>query len=279
MLSQTVKGQNKKDTTKQTTTVKDTIWKYKGNSEINFSQGYLNNWAAGGDDYLSTLLLSKYTLSYNKNKLSWENILSYKLGGTQQGKIDMRKTDDLFEFNSKLGCKLSNNNFYFSNIINFKTQILKGFDYANGNDSIAIATGLEYKPNKQLTALMSIISGKATFISDTSKYNPTLYGVDSSQNHKLEMGAYLRVIYQNVILKNISYNTSLILFSNYFNNPQNIDIDWQLTVKLKVTKYINTMIFGHLVYDDDVLITQLNGLKKKAIQFKETIGIGISYSF
>ena len=271
-------GQN--DTTQAQASKKDTVWTFEGQSSLNFTQGYLENWSQGGENFISSLFLNDYTISYDKKRASWENNFNYKLGGTQQGDQDMRKTEDIFEFNSKFGYDISNRNIYFSNIINFKTQLFKGFDYASGNDSVAIsrflnpghlvvASGFEYKAEKMLSALASPLSGKLTFMTDTANYDPEAFGIESDKNFRAEMGAYIRIKFKKELFENIKINTSLELFNNYFNHPENIDIDLQTTLTFSVNQYIKTVLFTHFVYDQNV---------SPYWQVKETLGIGVAYT-
>jgi len=76
-------------------------------------------------------------------------------------------------------------------------------------------------------------------------------------------------------LKNVSFTTKIDLFSNYLKDPQNIDVNWENILALKVNKYISINVNTQLVYDADVKIN--NG--KAKVQFKEILGVGISYNF
>ena len=86
-------------------------------------------------------------------------------------------------------------------------------------------------------------------------------------------------------MENITFQTKLDLFSNYLKNPQNIDVNWENLVDLKVNRLISVSIFTHLVYDDDIDLivdNQATGEpenKGPKVQFKETLGIGLSYKF
>ncbi|MDA3868124.1 MAG: DUF3078 domain-containing protein [Salinivirgaceae bacterium] len=269
--------------------LKDTVWRFEGQSSFNFTQGFLENWTQGGENFLSGIILNDYTLSYDKEKSSWENNMSYKLGATQQGEERLRKNEDLFDFSSKYGYDLSNKNIFFTNIISFKTQMFKGFDYANDNDSIAIsrflnpghiviATGFEYKYKKILSAMASPLSGKVTLMTDTAHYDPVAFGIDEGENFRAEMGAYVKIKFKKEVVKNVNLSTTLELFNNYFSNPENIDIDWQTTITFNVNKYIKTTIFAHVIYDDDVPIPLTGGRTTRNFQIKETLGIGLAYS-
>jgi len=82
-------------------------------------------------------------------------------------------------------------------------------------------------------------------------------------------------------MENIQFNTKLELFSNYLNNPQNIDINWEVVIALKVNKYISAMLSTQLLYDNDVFIPKNDGTLNggAGTQFKESFGIGFSYNF
>jgi hypothetical protein len=77
----------------------------------------------------------------------------------------------------------------------------------------------------------------------------------------------------------------LDLFSNYQNNPQNIDVSWETIIGLKVNRFITTTITTHLIYDDDIDIGVdrnddgvIDGSGPRT-QFKEVIGVGLNVKF
>ncbi len=80
-------------------------------------------------------------------------------------------------------------------------------------------------------------------------------------------------------MENITLTTKLSLFSNYANNPQNIDVNWETLLELKVNKFISATISTHLLYDDDVSITDSKGKVGPRTQFKEVIGVGFAYKW
>jgi len=86
------------------------------------------------------------------------------------------------------------------------------------------------------------------------------------------------------LFKNTSFATRLDLFSNYLNNPQNIDINWETFLVLKVNEFLSATVNTLLIYDDDVLIKVDEGnegepIMGKRVQFKEVIGVGLTYKF
>jgi hypothetical protein len=58
--------------------------------------------------------------------------------------------------------------------------------------------------------------------------------------------------YKQEILKNITLENRLSLYSDYINKFGNIDIDYDLTLELVVNEYVKTNIGLHIIYDDDI---------------------------
>jgi uncharacterized protein YutD len=66
-----------------------------------------------------------------------------------------------------------------------------------------------------------------------------------------ELGFLLTGFYKQEILKNITLENRLSLYSDYINKFGNIDIDYDLTLELVVNEYVKTNI-GLIIYDDDI---------------------------
>jgi len=158
---------------------------------------------------------------------------------------------------------------------------------------------MDYKPNDKLTAFIAPITSKNTLVNNTLLANAGAFGVepavfDASGNiisegkkSRSEVGGYLRMVYQQTYFndKSVSVMSKLDLFSNYKNNPQNIDVSWETIIGLKVNKFITTTITTHLLYDDDIAIAvdrNNDGTIDDAgprTQFKEVIGVGLNVKF
>lgn len=111
------------------------------------------------------------------------------------------------------------------------------------------------------------------------------FGVDMGSTMRSEIGGYLRVQFKSDIAKNINYTTRLDLFSNYMNNPGNIDVNWENILTMKVNEFISANFMTHLIYDDDIKvavdrdgdgITEGTGTR---LQFKQLFGAGFNYKF
>ncbi|MDA3781399.1 MAG: DUF481 domain-containing protein, partial [Bacteroidales bacterium] len=135
--------------------------------------------------------------------------------------------------------------------------------------------------------LISPLTSKFTIVRDTTKYNQTKYGLPEDKKIRTEIGAYIKARYEVKIMDNINLENKVNFFTNYSNNPQNIDVDWELSLGMKVNEFVSVSINTHFIFDDDVNIpvfdmvnnqrTQI-GVTKNA-QFKEILGVGFLYKF
>ncbi len=253
-------------------------WKKGGLVSLTFSQTSLKNWAAGGDDAISSNLLLNLFANYKKDNTNWENTLNMEYGIMKQNGQGLRKSIDKLEFSSKYGYKAAAK-WYYSALLDFKSQLAKGYNYTDDTKTkvsnilapayIILALGMDYKPNDNFFAYMSPITGKLTVVNDKSFSEKGMFGVDPGDKTKFEFGASAKLSYKKEIMKNVSLQTVLSLFSAY-ETFGNIDINWDVILNLKVNDYINATVNTSLVYNDDVLTR---------VQFKEVIGIGFAYKF
>lgn len=262
-------------------------WKCGGFINLGFTQISLTNWAAGGQSSVAVNgLISGF--AHRTFKLGiWENFLDLGYGIIRQGEIGRwLKTDDRIDFASKYGQKISKN-YYFTSLTNFKTQFYDGYDPKNLDQKISsfmapaywiTAIGLEYKPNKNISVFVSPLTSKNTFVLAEEFYSVGAFGVDSGKKFRSEIGGYIRFNFDRDVAENINLKTRLDLFSNYINNPQNIDVNWEVLLLMKVNKFITTTVATNLIYDDDVVIKTAKGDGPRT-QFKQMLSVGFAYKF
>lgn len=271
------------------------IWEFEGSADIKFNQGYVSeSWAEGGESSISTLSILKYSADYSYGKIrNLDTDVEYRLGYLKAGDSEMQKNDDKFELNVKYG-KQAFNNWYYSGLLNFKTQFFEGKEYVNDSTVnvvseflspayVVFSLGLDYKPSNKLTVLISPLTSKFTIVADTVSYDQTRFGLDTDEMIRKELGAYVKIISKLKFSNNIKLENKLNFFTNYSKNPQNVDVDWELNLGVQLTDYIKMSVNTHFIYDDDVDIPVFEdgvqvGVTKKA-QFKELFGIGFTYSF
>jgi hypothetical protein len=240
--------------------------------------------------------------------VKWENSLNIAYGLIKQGNNDFEKSDDKLNIVTKVGYQITTNNtkWFFSALLDFKTQFAKGFDPEDNvtliSDFMApgylvLGTGLDYYPSEYLSFSYIPITGKFTFVNvqelaDRGDYgvDPAVYDTDGvtiltpGKNSRAEWGSFFRAKY----LKG-NFESRLELFTNYFENFGDIDVNWQNGLVVQLTKVLSTNFFTQLIYDKDIKIgaddngdgqiLKADGEFKSRVQFKSVIGVGLTYQF
>jgi hypothetical protein len=268
------------------TTVK--TWKKGGIYGINISQGSLNNWAAGGDDFsLSVNSILSLFAFYKKDKHSWDNTLDFNIGYVRTTSLGSRKNDDRIDLLSKYGYAL-NSKLNVAGLVNFRSQLFKGYNYKDNVRTfssaflspayILVSPGLDFKPNADFSLFVSPATVRWVIVKDDTLSAKGLYGVDPGKHSVTEIGAFLSANYLKEFNNVLSYKGRLDLFSNYRNNPGNIDLYFTNILNIKFTRVLSATWSVDMIYDDDV---RLFGPTKQGarLQLKSLIGIGLLLKF
>jgi Protein of unknown function (DUF3078) len=278
--------------------LKTQYWKYRTEASFILNQAALTNWVKGGENSISTAVdVTTYADFNNKEaKLSSSNFARMKLGFLRTGDNGIRKNLDLLETSSKLNHKAFGK-FDFSGIMLFKTQVATGFTYATVNEIeestlvskmfnptiLTIGFGLDYKPNKNTSINFAPLSYKGTFVPDTANIDQTKYGILADKKSKNEPGVSLMISNKFSPIKNLTLTNRVQLFTNYINNPQNIDVDWELIAVASLNWFTDVRFNAHLIFDDDTKTPKLNSDNSVSntarIQFKEMLGFSFIFKF
>ncbi len=292
----------------------DTAWKKGGLVGFNTSQTFLNNWAAGGQSSLSGTAYLNLFRNYAEGAWAWDNNLQLSYGllnnGIQEG--NTVKIDDKIFFSSVAGKQASENWYYTANV-SFLSQFAPGFTVQDGaatNDKISDlfapaflegGLGMTYKPNDNFSLTIAPLATKNTIVNSNNANLRPNYGLELDQGIRSEFGGSLRANYKRALSENAEWQSNLILFTNYLNNPGNVDTNWENLLALKIAKYFNVNFIVQLIYDHDIQIQKavnnangdqilfedpdnagtFLGLTRgvSTLQLREVFGIGFSYKF
>jgi hypothetical protein len=264
----------------------DTIpktWRTGGALGLTLSQGSLSNWAAGGDEFsLSLNAIVNYFAFYKKGKHSWDNNIDFLLGYVRTTSLGSRKNDDRFDILSKYGYALGPK-LNLSGLFNFRTQFFKGYTYSGDTRTfsseflspayILVSPGLDYKPTANLSIFVSPATARWVIVRDDSLSAVGLYGVEPGKKSRTEVGAFLSASYIANLGKAVSYKGRLDLFSNYRDEPKNIDLFMTNLFAVKLSRYLSATWSLDLIYDDDVALFGKNK-NAPALQVKSLVGVG-----
>ncbi|OQX75192.1 MAG: hypothetical protein B6D64_12125 [Bacteroidetes bacterium 4484_276] len=280
----------------------DTAWKTGADFSLMFSQTSFTNWAQGGENNLTINGFADFYARYEKGKVKWENMLSLAYGQTKTGKQDFRKNEDKIDLLSAYGIKASDKWYYTANF-NFKSQFAEGFDYHDDDTLkpqkisnflapayISLGLGMEYRPKDYFSIYMSPATARWIIVNDQDLADAGAFGVEKAyiddngtfihgETSKFELGAYLRFMFVKDIVKNVNLSTKLELFSDYLNNPQNIDVNWDTKINMTINSWLMASFGLQMVYDDDTPITDKDGNTGPRTQIKQLLSVGLNYKF
>ncbi|RYY87793.1 MAG: DUF3078 domain-containing protein [Chitinophagaceae bacterium] len=259
-----------------------------GIANLNLSQGTLNNWAAGGDEFslAVTSTLSLYSF-YKSPRHAWDNTLDFAFGYVRTSSLGSRKNDDRIDYLSKFGFVL-NPKLNLAALFNFRSQLLRGYNYSGDERTLSSAflspayvltsVGLDYKPTKHLSIFVSPATLRWVIVKDDSLSAKGLYGVEPGRHSNREVGAFATINYWKDLTTNLNYKGRLDLYSNYRNNPQNVDVFFTNQLSVKLWKVLAATWNVDLIYDDDARVF---GPEKNrpALQLKSLVGLGLQVKF
>ena len=263
-------------------------WRKGGQFSLNISQGSLNNWAAGGDEFSLSVnsILNAYAF-YKKGHHSWDNTLDLNMGYIRTTSLGSRKNDDRIDLLSKYGHAITSH-LSASALLNVRTQFLNGFTYSDTGKLFSsaflspayllLSAGVDYKPTQNLSIFVSPITSRTVIVRNDSLSDRGLYGVIPGHHSRAELGAFLSVNYLKDFNKVVGYKGRLDLFSNYKNNPEKIDVFMTNVLSVKLYKILSATWNVDLIYDDDIRIFGEDG-KSPALQLKSLVGLGILVKF
>lgn len=277
--------------------VPQSFWTKTHEFGLNINEVAFVNWNAGGDNSVSALANARFERNYKFRYLNWDNELRLRYGINAQEGRALRKTDDQIRLTSTFGFRKDTiTNWYYSVKMNFNTQFSNGFQYPNRTNPISrfmapgylfLGAGTSYIITEdKFNLYISPVTMKATFVLDETLSNQGAFGVEEGKSVFMELGFLVTHTWEKEVIKNVLMNHRISLYTDYLRSFGNVDFDWEVNFNLKVNQYINANIGTHLIYDDDIRFDEViaedgtvTDPGEPRIQFKQLLGIGMTYSF
>ncbi len=284
-----------------TAAVKASPWKFTGDAALTFNQVALYHWVPGGVNSISGQATVFLRLLYKQDKQLWDNTLDLGYGLTKQSDDPLIKNLDRIIFNSQYGYQVTKS-LYISALFSMQSQFAPG--YKDNKNTIKIsdafspyylslALGLDYRPDGHFSLFFSPLTGKMTYVRSRLLADQGAFGVKAATYDKTtkamltpgehvrwELGANLKAEYINRFFKDqLGVKSSLLLFSNYLEKPQNVDVTFDLLLDYKLLSFLTATAQLTLVYDDDQKITNDDGRQVASLQIRQMFGLGLAYHF
>lgn len=273
-----------------TAEVVDTTWTDTLKVGIIFNQSAFNaEWMGGGTSSIAGDVNMVYNLNYNTDKWIWDSRFAAIYGLTKLEESEfLRKTSDRLEIHSTVARAITNSNWNFSFFTNFRTQFTKGYQYAENQLGEEIRTeytrffspaylqagpGLLWKKNDNLKINFAPATARLIFVNDKFTTIPgyedgAYFGLDEGSTTRFEFGASVAAYAQFELMKNVNMEHILSLYSNYLEDPQNVDIDYTLNMVMNINKYLSTSLVFQAIYDDNAV---------GAFQIREVFGLAVTF--
>lgn len=267
-------------------------WTNDGNISLLFNQSAFNaEWTGGGTSNIAANLLFDYNFNYLKDDFTWDNKILVDYGLTKQnGDEFARKTSDRLEFNSIAGKQIKETNWFYSFFTNFRTQATKGYKYSEDAETgeilrtetthflspgyLQFGPGILWKKNEDLYVNFAPSTARFVFVDSDFTTTPgyvdgDYFGVDEGKSSRFELGASISGYAKFEIVKNVQMENLLNLYSNYLEDPQNVDIDYTMNMKMKINEFLTTNLIFQAIYDDNAVT---------GFQVREVFGLGFNYA-
>ena len=282
------------------------LWTTEGYFSFNVGQGGSRNWAAGSEKFtLQTAAYFNFQATRKWRKNIWENTLDLSYALTNSSSTGFRKTDDKIDFVSMFRHKISkkSNVLGFGAWFNTRTQFHDGYDYTESPKKrisgimapgyLTLGPGFDIRANKASLFVSPLAPRLILFTNQPYSFNyqggvkpdgsqeiplSWHYNVDPVRKVRFELGALVSLKYKCEVAKNITYSTRADFFSNYVDDPQNIDVFWTNVLHMKVNNWLIVNYNFDLIYDDDVKLFGVDH-NKAATQMRSQLGVGFAARF
>lgn len=267
-------------------------WTKGGTFQLLINQAAFNaEWTGGGTSNISGNAGINYDFNFKKGRTSWDNKIIGEYGITkQEGETFARKTNDRLEFNSVYGYTVAeDSNWSYSYFFNVLTQFAKGYRFREDPDTgetirterthilspgfFQTGPGMLYKKSKDFTVNIAPATARLIVVDDQFTSIPDYqdgdyFGLDAGASTRLEFGASINALYNFEIAENITMDNGLLLYSNYLDNPANVDINYTTNINMKVNEWLSANLIFQAIYDDNAV---------GAFQIREVFGVGLNY--
>ena len=252
-------------------------WKKVGTFSFLVNQSSFDNWIAGGVSNISGAIGVNYDFNYSKANWSWDNKIIVAFGITKIKAQDIQKSNDRLEWNSVLG-KKAKGIWNYSLFLNFKTQFTDDLNSeTKGPTSILspgylqVGPGMLWKKSDDLKVNIAAATSKLIVVDkELTLPDDAYFGVEEGNSVRYELGASIGAYYKFTLMENITMENILNMYSDYLEDPQNVDFDYTINIVMGINKYFSTNLAFQAIYDDNAF---------QGLQTRQMIGLGINYSF
>jgi hypothetical protein len=280
-------------------------WTTEGMFSFNVGQGGSRNWAAGSERFsLQGAANLNYQVNRNWRKNTWETNFDFSYALVNTNKLGFRKTDDKIDVTSLFRHTITKKDEVvgIGAWFNMRSQFHHAYDHNESPKKrisglmapgyFTLGPGFDIRTKKQSWSLFVSPAAARLILFTNRPYSfnyqggikpdgsPEIplswhYNIDPERKVRFELGGLVSIKYKREIAKNVTYRTRADFFSNYVDDPQNIDVFWNNMFYLNVNKWLMVNYSFDLIYDDDVKLFG-PARNKAATQLRSQLGVGFA---
>ncbi len=255
----------------------DGHWKKAVVGGVNMTQTGFDNWIAGGESAYAWQVNLTFKFIQDRAKSTWSTSGKMSYGATKTGDADMRKSVDEIKLESVLTYKLGSSLNPFA-ALTTETQFSQGYDYTTdpalsisgyldpGYFRESLGVGYAVRQGVDTRAGLAL---KQTIAQEYPETYTDDITTDELETFKIEAGAESVTDINFNISETSQYVSKLELFTA-FKAIDETDINWDNTVSVKVTQFVNMSINVKVIYDKDLSAKR---------QIKQSMALGLNYTF
>jgi len=265
---------------------KPKFWTLKGDGFLQFMQNYVSgNWYKGGESNYSMVGALTFEANYdNLDRWKWDNKLEMKLGfmRSRSDTVNKFKTnEDLIRLTSKVGLQATKRWYYTLQVLAY-TQFTRGLKV---NDpkvysdffspfNLNLGLGMDYKVeafDKKLTGTVNLSPLAVNYRYVNRLELGPKYGLKEGKHSLIDFGSQITADVEWKLSDVVKWKSRFYAFTSY----KRVEIEWENTFAIQVSKYISANIFLYPRFDDASTRDDDHGYW----QFKEYSSIGFNYTF
>ena len=260
-------------------------WNFGGGIGLDLAgMGIINPRVGGGTNRFGIGGLGTLIANKKSEKSFWNNMLSLQLSAQKLGRNSLTQPDgfqknlDILRLTSTYGYKIGGDKWYLSADLLAQTQLLRTFksNYLSAIDSadtevsnlfspllVQLSPGVTCKPNEHLSFQYSPVALRMIYVADDALAALDIHGNDVERdaqgnitkvkNTFLGLGSELVGRYNNKYFNDkLSVGSTLRLFSNYLDEPQNVDVLFTNNFSIQLFKGLSLDLLGEIFYDHDM---------------------------
>lgn len=267
---------------------KPNFWTFSGDYYLQVMQNYYSaNWYQGGESNYSALGRIILQANYNnKQKVKWENKLEMELG-MRTNKNDtihgVKTSSDILRYTGKLGLQATKKWYYTLQVV-ANTQFMRSFatnSHTVNSDFLSpfnlnVSLGMDYTIGwfkNKLTGSVHLAPFACNFKYVDRLALATRNGIEEGKHSIFDFGSTFTIDTNWKISNSVSWRNRLYGYTTY----KRMDLQWENTFDLKISKYITASIYIYPRFDDSNI--KRKDEKLGYFQVKEYTSLGLKYSF